>query len=198
MTRLMIRLLGTAALAGGLLLLTAPPGAHAQDDRQMSPQLALRLLTQLEGTWEGLMLGDTKVSVSYESVSRGTAVLEVVGRGTDKEMATVYAFEDNELVADHYCLGGYRTRMVLNREASTTDRLVFDFVNLNNVSLQTAPETVYVQGLVIQIPGEGPEARARGFDYGQVHAQGLKNLGLYETRLTPADEATRRGKSKKK
>lgn len=163
-----------------------PEAQKTEAQKMLSPDEALALLSRLEGSWEGLQIGDTKVAVTYETVSRGTAVIEVIGRGTAKEMATVYSVEGNELIANHYCLAGHRTQMRLNREKSTPDRLYFDYVNLSNVDLRTAPKTVYVQGLAIQIPGEGAAARARGFAYAQDHAQGLEDLGLYSTELRPA------------
>jgi hypothetical protein len=174
-----LAVLGLAAC----LLLAVPEAAVSQE--LMSPNEALKLLGRLEGTWEGLQLGKTTVSVSYEVIARGTAVIEVIGRGTEKEMATVYAVEDNELIAQHYCLGGYRTTMRLNRERSTPERLTFDYVNLDNVSLQRSPDVFYVSGLEIQIPPENARARGTGFAYGQVHAQGLRNLGPYTTELKP-------------
>lgn len=174
-----------AAIALAALIVAAP--AFAADGKKlMSPDEALKLITGLDGSWQGLQLGDSQVTVDYETVARGTAVLEVIGRGTKKEMATVYSIEGNELIANHYCLGGYRTQMRFNREQSTPDRLIFDYVNLTNVDLQRSPKTVYVEALVLQIPGgDTAAARSRGFSYSQEHAQGLENLGLYTTELKP-------------
>lgn len=182
--------LATVAGIIALACLVALPAAAQKDQSSknlMSPEEALKLITTLEGQWEGLQLGDSKVTVEYETVARGTAVLEVIARGTEKEMATVYAIEDNELIANHYCLGGYRTQMRFNRERSTPDRLLFDYVNLANVDLQRAPKTIYVDGLTLQIPGgDVAKARTAGFAYGQDYAQGLDQLGPYTTNLMPA------------
>jgi hypothetical protein len=83
-------------------------------------------LKSLEGTWEQSD-GENTFVITYRLSANGSAVVETYGPGTDFEMLSVYHLDGDELRATHYCAAGNQPRLVLNREASSPDELVFDF-----------------------------------------------------------------------
>jgi hypothetical protein len=58
--------------------------------------------------------------------------METMGPGTDHEMINMYHLDGDDLVVTHYCAGGNQPMMRLNRNTSTSDKLVFDFAGGTN------------------------------------------------------------------
>lgn len=63
-------------------------------------------LKALAGTWEG-----DGATVTYKVTAGGSAVVETLGPGTEKEMITVYHLQGEGLALTHYCMLGNRPRM---------------------------------------------------------------------------------------
>ena len=69
----------------------------------------------------------------FEVSAAGTVVMETMAPGTDHEMINMYHLDGDELLLTHYCAAGNQPVMRLNREASTGESLVFDFVGGTNL-----------------------------------------------------------------
>ncbi len=105
-------------------------------------------LAALEGTWHGQPEGKGEVAeaeaeatgmVTHEiKVSaNGSVVMETMNPGTDHEMINMYHLDGEDVVLTHYCAGGNQPRMRLDREASTAEKLVFDFDGATNLTPET-------------------------------------------------------------
>jgi hypothetical protein len=92
-------------------------------------------LKALVGTWvradEHGQPTDQVVS-TYRVTAAGTAVVEVVFPGTDREMMTVYHQDGDDLMLTHYCAAGNQPRMKC-RAGSDPNQLVFEFVDATNM-----------------------------------------------------------------
>lgn len=171
-----------SSLVAAIALWTAVP-AVAEDaaEAMMTPDRALSILAGLDGRWEGLDLGGEPVQVVYQVIGGGSMIVEILGPGHQKEMATVFAMSSNDLVATHFCASGNRTDMRFNAKLSTPDRLVFEYVSLNGVDLEVEPDTLYVHSMGISRPGGATDKNR--MVHTQVHYIGRTELGPYSTEL---------------
>lgn len=172
-----------AVLAAALYCGLALPAA-AQDTavpHTVTPDHALQMLASLEGKWEGLNLGGEPIEAVYQVIGGGTMIIEILGPGHQKEMATVFAMQANELVATHFCASGNRTEMRFDPAASTPSRLVFRYVSLTGVDIKLEPEVIYVHSMGISQP---PDTTGKDrMVHTQVHYQGRTELGAYSTEM---------------
>ncbi|MGH8136125.1 MAG: hypothetical protein ACRER4_07235 [Steroidobacteraceae bacterium] len=86
-------------------------------------------LKSLAGTWTGTMedpLEGPPVTVRYEVVSNGKAVIEYQNPGATFEMITVYYLANGNLQATHYCGAGNQPAYKLG-EKSTADLALLEF-----------------------------------------------------------------------
>ena len=86
-------------------------------------------LKSLAGTWTGKMedpLEGPPVTVRYEVVSNGKAVIEYQNPGETFEMVTVYYLANGKLRATHYCGAGNQPAYQLG-EKSTADLALLEF-----------------------------------------------------------------------
>lgn len=82
-------------------------------------------IKSLAGSWSGRMedpLAGPPVTVRYEVVSGGKAVIEYQNPGQSFEMVTVYYLADGKFHATHYCGAGNQPAYKLGRDS--TDELV--------------------------------------------------------------------------
>ena len=111
------------ACAAGMLAMTA--GAADGPD----PKAAYDRIKSLAGSWSGHMedpLSGPPVSVRYEVVSGGRAVIEYQNPGQSFEMVTVYYLASGELRATHYCGAGNQPAYRLGKD-STADLVLLEF-----------------------------------------------------------------------
>ena len=101
-------------------------------------------LKSLAGTWEGQSEGEGEAGEEVAEAAApvvheiqvsaaGTVVMETMQPGTDHEMINVYHLDGDDLLLTHYCASGNQPQMKLNRDSSTSDSLVFDFVGGTNL-----------------------------------------------------------------
>ena len=86
-------------------------------------------IKSLAGNWSGRMedpLAGPPVTVRYEVVSGGKAVIEYQNPGQSFEMVTVYYLADGKLRATHYCGAGNQPAYKLGDD-STADLLELEF-----------------------------------------------------------------------
>ncbi len=105
-------------------LTLAAAGAEAPDDQAVYDRIK-----SLAGNWSGHMedpLAGPPVTVRYEVVSAGRAVIEYQNPGQSFEMATVYFLADGKLRATHYCGAGNQPAYKLGGK-STADLVLLEF-----------------------------------------------------------------------
>lgn len=108
-----------------------------QDEHHMSPVTGSKELEKLKtlvGTWQGTTVMDGKemsVSVTYETSSNGSIVVETLFPGTPHEMVSVYYDENGKLGMTHYCAIGNQPHLVL--EDSTGNELGLVFASGTNI-----------------------------------------------------------------
>lgn len=126
---------------GLLCALVLSPAASAQTSavRAIDGKAAFEKLKSLAGTWSG-PVGDAngpRGKVSYEVISGGSVVMEVLFPGEPHEMRSMYHLDRDELIMTHYCSGGTQPRMRLSKTGSTASKLVFDFDGGTNFDPKT-------------------------------------------------------------
>lgn len=109
-----------------------------QDEHHMSPVTGSKELEKLKtlvGTWQGTTVMDGKempISVTYETSSNGSVVVETLFPGTPHEMVSVYYDENGKLGMTHYCAMSNQPHMTLDKSSDTEIDLVFaSGTNLN-------------------------------------------------------------------
>ncbi|MGB5131450.1 MAG: hypothetical protein WBO00_02465 [Steroidobacteraceae bacterium] len=116
-------LLPALAMAAGLVFVTAAPAAGPDQ------AATFERIKSLAGTWTGKMedpLDGPPVTVRYEVVSNGKAVIEYQNPGKTYEMVTVYYLANGKLQATHYCGAGNQPAYKLD-EKSTADLALLEF-----------------------------------------------------------------------
>lgn len=106
--------------------LAAIPAARADSPDNAATYEKLK---SLAGTWTGRMedpLEGPPVTVRYEVVSNGKAVIEFQNPGQTFEMVTVYYLANGKLQATHYCGAGNQPAYRLD-DQSTADLAIFEF-----------------------------------------------------------------------
>jgi len=113
-----------AALAAGM-----NPAEEKAKDAAAKPQAPSRLdaIKKLQGDW--VQVGDDgkptdQVVTTYRVTAGGSAVEEVLFRGTPHEMVTVYYMDGSDLMLTHYCVAGNQPRMKADKQ-SDPHQLVF-------------------------------------------------------------------------
>lgn len=125
--------LAIAALAALALCLAGFAGSR---DAGKAPAPSLDLLKSLAGDWESVGADgkpDGKMTTSFKVTANGSAVVETLFGGTDREMVTVYHQDGDALVLTHYCVQGNQPKMKA-KAAIADNQLVFDCVGLKSES----------------------------------------------------------------
>lgn len=120
------------------LLIVAASAASAGDEPAPKPT-RLDKVKALAGTWQmpdkGPMAGST---VAYRVTSAGSAVMETLFVGTEKEMITMYTMDGDDLVLTHYCAMQNQPHMKALPEKDAKV-LVFEFASGGNMKSRDEP-----------------------------------------------------------
>ena len=110
----------------------------AEDDHHMGPVTGSKELERMKtlvGTWQGTTVMDGKempVSVTYETSSNGSIVVETLFTGTPHEMVSVYYDENGKLGMTHYCAINNQPHFTLSNSSNDEIDLLFaSGTNLN-------------------------------------------------------------------
>lgn len=122
-----------------LLALACVPASALGDEPEGAEQAegidapaAFERLKSLVGSWEQRD-GDNVFVITYRLTANGSAVVETYGPGTEYEMLSVYHLDGDQLRMTHYCAAGNQPRVILDRDASSPDTLVFAFDGGSNL-----------------------------------------------------------------
>ncbi len=102
-------------------------------------------IKSLAGEWEGKMSDGSRATTSYRVVSNQSAVLNLLGEGSDMEMVTMFHQDGPALMVTHYCAVGNQPRMVAKTFAKP-NVLEFTFKDVTN-----AGQEGHMVGLVLTI-----------------------------------------------
>ena len=105
---------------------------------QSAEARAFDALKALQGTWEGKMSDGTVATTSFRATAGGSAVLQMIGEGTDMEMPTLYHLDGERLMATHYCAAQNQPRMVLEPGQDPAKALKFKFLDVTNLKTPDA------------------------------------------------------------
>ena len=130
-------------LAGTAILLCLPVALPAQS----AGTQAFDAIKALKGDWEGKMSDGTVVTTSFRTTAAGSAVLQMIGEGTEMEMPTVYHLDGDRLMATHYCAAQNQPRMVLEPGQDPSKALKFKFLDVTNLK---SPEAGHMNGVAFR------------------------------------------------
>jgi hypothetical protein len=101
-----------------------------------SANAAFDRLKELAGDWRIASPKDesrnSKIDVRYRLTAGGTALVETLFPGGDKEMVTVYHRDGDQLMLTHYCMAGNQPRMRAT-PGDVKDELFFEFAGGTNL-----------------------------------------------------------------
>jgi hypothetical protein len=130
--------------------------ANHRHDRETSnaatvsdAERAFEKIKSLAGTWEGVLEGNQKTTVTYEVASEGQSVIaRVFG------MVDVYHLDGNRLMVTHYCSLGNQPRLVATPPASSSEvtELDFKFLDISNLRPE---QKAHISGLKLRMTGDG-------------------------------------------
>ena len=127
-------------LAGAAVMLCLPAALPAQS----AEARAFDAIKALQGNWEGKMSDGTVVTTSFRTTAGGSAVLQMIGEGTEMEMPTLYHLDGERLMATHYCAAQNQPRMVLEPGQDPAKALKFKFLDVTNLK---SPESGYMSAV---------------------------------------------------
>ena len=100
---------------------------------QSGPAGAFEKIKSLTGEWTGKMSGGMPATTTIKVTAGGSAVMQMLGEGTDMEMPTLFHMDGDRLMATHYCASKNQPRMVLNPAGAEGDTLKFEFLDITNL-----------------------------------------------------------------
>ena len=117
---------------------------------QMNATEGFNRLKALAGEWEGDGgPNESSITISYEIVSGGEAVIETRAPLNEPTMVTVFHLDGDSLMLTHYCAAGNQPRM---RAVALTDEIMdFNFVDVTNLS---EPAEGHMRGLTFHFDSE--------------------------------------------
>ena len=131
----------------GLVATAALAQEKGEGKKSLVPQTAeWKKLTSLVGQWEGTMEeGGTHMPavVEVRMTGDGSAIMHVMGKGTEYEMVTMIHPDGKRLLATHYCAAHNQPRMAMV-PAKAPNQIAFQFVDGTNIG----PGEGYMKGVV--------------------------------------------------
>jgi len=144
----MKQVLMLTAMALAMVVPAAPAGAgHGGSGDGVSKATAgLDKLKSLAGVWESKGNDSERVTVAYEVVSNGSAVMESIRHADAPDMITVYYINGDRLMMTHFCALGNQPRMKASVPAGDIKELRFSYVDGTNMR----KSDTHMHGLVMQ------------------------------------------------
>ncbi len=90
-------------------------------------------LKSLVGEWQGTG-PHGKVNVSYQLISGGSALMEILDPISEPSMTTIYHLDGDKLAMTHYCSIGNQPRMQAEVPAGEIGEFNFTFVDVTNMA----------------------------------------------------------------
>jgi hypothetical protein len=141
-----VRRVSLVLIAGLALLGTAAFALQAQSGAAE----AFEKLKALEGQRVGKMPDGMPVTTSFHVTAGGSAVLQMLGEGTEHEMPTLFHMDGTRLMATHYCAAKNQPRMVLAPGAGFSTAMRFQCLDATNLA---NPEDGHMHAVTMTFPG---------------------------------------------
>ena len=109
---------------------------------------AFQKLASLVGQWEGTTSDGKKVSVSYELVSSGSALVETLKGESEPSMVSVYTPDGDRVAMTHYCSARNQPYMRTEPLTGPAQQYVFKTEKVANL---TMPGEGYMTGLTVDL-----------------------------------------------
>ena len=90
-------------------------------------------LKSLVGEWQGKTSEGEAVTLSYQLVSSGTALMETLTQANEPNMITIYHLNGDKIMMTHYCSVGNQPRMQAAVPAGDIKSLRFVFLDGANL-----------------------------------------------------------------
>lgn len=135
-----------------LLLLCLSLCGFAASEEMHAPARSTPAFDQLKslaGEWEGTNTQGSKVSLTYQVVSNGSALMERLKGDHESEMITMYTLDGDHIVVTHYCSAGNQPTMQTPTATAATGKYDFSFVR---VSGTRTPDEGHMVSLSVTIP----------------------------------------------
>ena len=91
-------------------------------------------LKLLVGEWQGETPDGQPLTVSYEILSGGSALMETRPPAKEPSMVSVFHLDGDQLMMTHYCSVGNQPRMRADVPAGEIENLSFTFVDMTNLA----------------------------------------------------------------
>lgn len=128
-------------------------------NRNVTSTDAFRLLTSLNGNWEGKFPDGRLHTVAYRLTAAGSVLVETWTLGPNRESLTLYSIDGSNLMATHFCPQGNQPRLRLVQGNDST-KLSFEF--LDGANLQV-PAKAHQRAFWLRI--DGPNSFTRSETY---------------------------------
>jgi hypothetical protein len=112
---------------------------------QSGPVGAFDKIKALSGEWVTKTPDGMSMTSSFRVTAAGSAVMQMLGEGTEHEMPTIYHMDGDRLMATHYCAAQNQPRMVLKPGG---EKLQFEFLDITNLK---SPDAGHMRRLAITI-----------------------------------------------
>ena len=114
---------------------------------------AFEKIKSLTGDWTGKMSGGMAATSTFRVTAGGSAVMQMLGEGTDMEMPTLFHMDGERLMATHYCAAKNQPRMVFVPAGGDGNTLKFDFLDVTNLR---NPEDGHMRRRDLHVHRQGP------------------------------------------
>lgn len=105
-----------------------------------------------EYTWSGARSGSGEITVRYQTISNGSAVLEHhYFDGDDPFMSSLFHLDGDDLRMTHYCAAANQPRFRAAEIDTETRRVRLDFVDVTNLR---SPDAGHVHGVELEWTGD--------------------------------------------
>lgn len=88
----------------------------------------------LQGVWKSTNGGEHQASVTYETRSNGSVLLETLKPEGESTMITVYHLDGDRLMLTHYCSSGNQPRMLADPVQEGDQTIQFKFMDATNLA----------------------------------------------------------------
>jgi hypothetical protein len=147
-----------------VLLLSLSPCVFAAAQEMHPPARSTPAFDQLKslaGEWERTNTQGSKVSLTYQVVSNGSALMERLKSGDMSEMITMYSLDGDHIVATHYCSAGNQPTMQTPTAAAATGKYDFTFVRVSGTK---TPDEGHMVALTLTMPDSNHLTQVWTFD----------------------------------
>jgi hypothetical protein len=131
---------------------------------QTTAQKSFEQLKTLEGSWEGKNSQGHSLTVTFQNVSGGSAVMsEIHGHGPENMVSMFHLDGPNRLMLTHYCGAGNQPRFTAS-VSPDGKTITFDYLDATNLA---TPDAGHMQRVVLTVIDANHHTEDWTFNAGQ-------------------------------